>query len=62
MESRVPASIDVPHNSVGEYNAPMGFRRQPYWFLSFVMTPFKDIDQRAVEDPTPRRTARRRGR
>ena len=55
-------AFDVPHGSVNEYNAPMAFRRQPYWFLSFVMTPFKDIDGRAVEDPNQRPRNRRRGR
>ena len=51
----MPSSIDVSRGSAGEYamNAPMAFRRQPYWFLSFLMMPFKDIDQRAVEQPAP---------
>jgi hypothetical protein len=59
MESRVPSLIDVPRSSAAEYNAPMAFRRQPYWFLSFVMTPFKDIEPRTQDNPTPRQLARR---
>jgi hypothetical protein len=56
----VPPSIDVPLNSASDYaNAPMGFRRQPYWFLSFVMTPFKDVEPRTVEDTNSRRLAKR---
>ena len=62
MESSVPSSIDVPRGSANGYNAPMAFRRQPYWFLSFVMTPFKDIEPRTVEDETRRQAAKRRGR
>jgi hypothetical protein len=62
MEFSVPYLIDVPRGSASEYNIPMGFRRQPYWFLSFVMTPFKDIDDRAADEPSQRTRARRRGR
>jgi hypothetical protein len=62
MESSVPSSIDLPRSSASEYNAPMAFRREPYWFLSFVMTPFKDIEPRAVDDQTRRQAASRRGR
>ena len=58
----MPSSIDVSLNSANEYNAPMGFRRQPYWFLSFVMTPFKDIEPRTQDERGPRQAARRRGR
>ena len=45
----MPSSIDVPTNT--DYDAPMAFRRERYWFLSFMMTPFKDLDNRATEDP-----------
>jgi len=62
MESSVPSSIDLPRSSASEYNAPMAFRREPYWFLSFVMTPFKDIEPRTVDDQTRRQAAGRRGR
>ena len=56
----MPSSIDVPLNNAADYDAPMAFRRERYWFLSFMMTPFKDIDNRATEQParepgTPRR-------
>ena len=57
----MPTSIDVSRGSAGEYDAPMAFRRQPYWFLNFVMTPFKDIEPRTVEY-TPMRRAAKRGR
>ena len=46
----MPSSIDVPLNNA-DYDAPMAFRRERYWFLSFMMTPFKDIDNRATEQP-----------
>jgi hypothetical protein len=59
MEPSVPSSIDVPRNSVSEYDVPMAFRRERYWFLSFVMTPFKDIEPRTVDNPSPRRRAGR---
>ena len=59
MELSVPPAYDVSHRSNDEYDAPMAFRRQPYWFLSFVMTPFKDIEPRTVETPTRRQHARR---
>ena len=58
----MPPVIDVPRYSASEYNAPMGFRRQPYWFLSFVMTPFKDIEPRTVDDRALRQAANWRGR
>jgi hypothetical protein len=44
----MPSSIDVPLNTA-DYDAPMAFRRERYWFLSFMTTPFKDIDDRATE-------------
>ena len=47
----MPSSIDIPPNSAADYDSTMGFRRERYWFLSFMMTPFKDIDNRAMEDP-----------
>ncbi len=64
METAMPASIDMPLGRAADHatNAPMAFRRERYWVLSFVMAPFKDIDGRAVPDPTPRRPDRRRGR
>lgn len=55
----MPSSIDVSLSSANEYNPPMAFRRQPYWFLSFVMTPFKDIEPRTQDEPRPRQAARR---
>ncbi len=55
----MPSSIDVPRNSASEYNVPMAFRRERYWFLSFVMTPFKDIEPRTLDDRMPRQRARR---
>ncbi len=60
----MPSSIDVPLGNAGDYvmDAPMGFRRQRYWFLSFVMTPFKDMDQRALDQTTPRQPKKSRGR
>jgi len=58
----VPSSIDFPLSSAADYghDAPMAFRRERFWFISFVMTPFKDIDQRAVEKAAPRRPGQRR--
>ena len=47
----MPSSNNVSLNNAADYNAPMAFRRERYWFLSFMMTPFKDLDNRATEDP-----------
>jgi hypothetical protein len=55
----MPSSIDVPLNNA-DYDAPMAFRRERYWFLSFMMTPFKDIDNRATEEPAREPGNRRR--
>jgi len=57
----VPSSTDVLRSSASDYNVPMSFRRQRYWFLSFVMTPFKDVEPRTVDD-RPGRQRTRRGR
>jgi hypothetical protein len=38
----------------------MAFRRERYWFLSFMMTPFKDIDNRATEQPAANNRGKRR--
>jgi hypothetical protein len=64
MESAVPSSIDIPLDSRTDYalDAPMAFRRERFWFISFLMTPFKDIDQRAVEQPAPLRRPKQRRR
>ncbi len=59
MEPRVPSSTNLLRNSAGEYTAPMSFRRERYWFLSFVMTPFKDIEPRTVDDRPSRQRAGR---
>jgi hypothetical protein len=59
MEPSVPSSTDVLRRSASEYNAPLSFRRERYWFLSFVMTPFKDIEPRTVDDRPSRQGARR---
>ena len=58
----MPSSIDVPLNSSADYDAPMGFRRERYWFLSFMTTPFKDIDIRATEQPASSEPGKRRRR
>ncbi len=57
----MPSSIDIPFDRAADvaFDAPMAFRRERFWFISFVMTPFKDIDQRAVEDAPPPRPAKR---
>ena len=47
----MPPSNNILLNNANDYNAPMAFRRERYWFLSFMMTPFKDIDNRAMEEP-----------
>ena len=47
----MPSLNNNSSNNVNDYNAPMAFRRERYWFLSFMMTPFKDIDNRAMEEP-----------
>jgi hypothetical protein len=62
MESIVPSSINIPPNSATEYatEGAMSFRRHRFWFISFVMKPFKDIDQRTMDQPPPRRPANRR--
>jgi len=59
----MPSSIDVPFG-VTEYDMdePLGFRRQPFWFLTFLMTPFKDVEPRTVEDTRPTRIKQRRDR
>jgi hypothetical protein len=54
----MPSSIDTQANTP-DTNTPMGFRRDRNWFLSFLMTPFKDIDQRATEDNLARQSTRR---
>ncbi len=61
MESGVPSSIDIPLGDVTGYDkeAPLAFRRERYWFLSFMMAPFKDIDMRAVADTEPPRRPKR---
>ena len=61
-EFAVPSSIDVPLGRLTDYTveAPMAFRRERNWFLSFLMTPFKDIDQRAAEMEQPRQPGKRR--
>lgn len=56
----MPSSIDVPLNNNTDYDAPMAFRRERFWFLSFMMTPFKDIDNRAMEEPAREPGKRRR--
>ena len=58
----MPSSIDIPPNSAADYDSTMGFRRERYWFLSFMMTPFKDIDNRATEQAAPDQPRQRRGR
>ena len=47
-------SIDVTRHGAADHaaDAPMAFRRERYWFLSFMMTPFKDIDDRALWSTT----------
>ena len=45
------ASTNTPMmNAEQGLDAPMGFRRERNWFLSFVMAPFKDVDQRATDE------------
>ena len=58
------SSIDLPLSNVGNYtmDAPMAFRRERHWFLSFVMTPFKDIDERTTDRSTSRQPRKNRGR
>ena len=61
MEPSVPQSTDVLRSRTSDYNVPMSFRRERYWFLSFLMTPFKDIEPRTIDDrPSPQ--GARRGR
>ena len=57
----MPSSIDMPMNNSDEHamKALMSFRRERYWFLNFIMTPFKDIDHRTVPESAPRLPARR---
>jgi hypothetical protein len=59
MDAAMPFSIDLPPDRAADHaaDAPMAFRRERYWFLSFMMMPFKDIDGRAVEEAPPRKTA-----
>ena len=40
----------------------MAFRRQRFWFLSFVMTPFKDLDQRTMDPSTRHQPGQQRAR
>jgi hypothetical protein len=58
----MPSSIDVSLSTAADYDAPMAFRRERYWFLSFMMTPFKDIDNRAAEQPDAGIAGKRRNR
>jgi hypothetical protein len=60
----MPSSIDVPLSNAADYavDSPMAFRRERYWFLSFMMTPFKDLDNRATEPAAPRQPGKRRSR
>jgi hypothetical protein len=60
----MPSSIDISLGPVSDYaaEAPMAFRRKRLWFLSFVMAPFQDLDNRAIEDAAPGRSAPKRGR
>ena len=55
----MPSSIDVPPRNVDFGDTQMGFRRERYWFLHFMTTPFKDIDDRATEQ-APRQPGKRR--
>ncbi len=55
----MPSSTDVLRRSTNEYDVPMSFRRERFWVLSFVMTPFKDIEPRTVDDRAARQGARR---
>ena len=57
----MPSSIDVPLNNA-DYDAPMAFRRERYWFLSFMMTPFKDLDNRATEQWSDHKPGKQRRR
>jgi hypothetical protein len=52
VEAALPVSIDIPLDRVVNYDmeAPLAFRRERNWLVSFVMGPFKDIDGRAVDD------------
>lgn len=52
----MPSSIDIPPNGATGYatDSPMSFRRQRFRVLGFVMTPFKDIDQRTMDPSAPR--------
>ena len=56
----MPSSNNNPLNNANDYDAPMAFRRERYWFLSFMMTPFKDIDNRAAEQPAANNRGKRR--
>jgi hypothetical protein len=49
-------------NTASEHNAPSSFRRERYWFYNFVMTPFRDVDQRTNEDAIPRQPKKRNNR
>jgi hypothetical protein len=59
----MPSSTNLAFNNNADFdnNAPMAFRRERFWFISFVMTPFRDIDQRAVVQPLPNQSNNRRG-
>ncbi len=62
----MPSSIDMPFGEAADYAAdpavhgPLSFRRRRFWFIEFVMTPFKDTDARAIEDTAPRKPPKRR--
>ena len=58
----MPSSIDMPLNTAADYDAPMAFRRERYWFLSFMTAPFKDIDIRATEQWSDHKPGERRRR
>ena len=58
----MPSAADIPPKGTPEYatESPMAFRRKRFWFLSFLMTPFRDIDNRIMDQPTPREPGKRR--
>jgi hypothetical protein len=56
MERTVASANNTQRiNGEQNINSQLGFRQERNWFLSFVMAPFKDIDQRATEEFLKRR-------
>ena len=61
LETDMPSTIDMSRGHSTLYvDGAASFRRERNWFLSFLMTPFKDMDQRAIDQAAAVAAAKRR--